>query len=568
MQWFAFLRRSGGKVLLGLMLFLLPLFASCGGPSPIPFTSLDLGIPAAASNAPVTGSVPDTTPMHVGITFKISQNILNHLGTQTPQANTPSHVEKVANQLGISDATYQKFKDFFNLSGLKLKLSKLHTHLTVDGRASLFAKIFQTHFVRHTYQNRIFFAPATAPKVPSFLANTIAAITGLDNFSAPPQHTNIPMSVLQKQKANNARQDCSPDSSFLLPKQIAHAYGFDQLWNRGWHGENMTVNLVEIDGFYQDDVQNYLDCINFQGKIQVADVDNSPTQAAGESTLDLEMIAGLARSINIVDYESGPVRDNDVWTQVNDELQQIIDDNTNNAGSGSVVSISLGMDEGDMDTGDMRAIDQSLQELTQVEHMRVFVASGDCGAFADGVYRDLSVSFPATDPWATAVGGTIMQLGGGQQRGNEVAWSDGSDTSRCTNQWGTGGGLSRVYGRLNWQSNANRRLVPDIAAVAYNLAVYFQGQWVAVGGTSAASPIWATGLALVNEGLIAQLRTFTASPQLFYSIASGAGGLHPYFDVTQGNNLYYRAGPGWDYTTGLGTPNLGDFYQVLYNQLR
>ncbi len=568
MQWTALFRRAGGKVLLGLMLLLLPLLASCGGPTPISFTSLDLGIPAAAANSPVTGSVPDNTPMHVGITFKMSQNLLNHLGSQTPQARTPSHVEKFANQLGIDDATYQKIKDFFNLSGLKLKLSKLRTNLTIDGKASLFAKIFQTHFVRHAYHNRTFFAPATAPKLPTFLAHTIVAITGLDNYSSPPQHAFMPLQTLHSRQTGRAQQDCSPDSSFLLPKEIAHAYGFDQLWNRGWHGENMTVNLVEIDGFYQQDVQNYLDCINFQGKIEVADIDNSPTQAAGESTLDLEMVAGLARSSHIVDYETGPVNDNDVWTQVNDELQQIIDDNTNNAGSGSVVSISLGIDEGEMDSGDLRAIDQSLQELTQVEHMRVFVASGDCGAFADGVYRDLSVSFPATDPWATAVGGTILQINGAQQRASEIAWSDASNTSRCQNQWGTGGGISQVYAPLSWQSGTSHRAIPDVAAVAYDLAVYFQGQWVAVGGTSAAAPIWATGLALVNEGLISQLHTFTASPQLFYNVARGAGGLQPYFDVTRGNNLYYQARPGWDYTTGLGTPNLAAFYQALYNQLR
>ncbi len=279
------------------------------------------------------------------------------------------------------------------------------------------------------------------------------------------------------------------------------------------------------------------------------------------------MIAGLARSIHIVDYETGPVSDYDTWSQVNDELQQILSDNTNNANSGSVVSISLGMDESDMAGSDLRAIDQSLRELTQVEHMRVFIASGDCGAFATGIYRDLSVSFPASDPWATAVGGTVLRITGDQNRANEIAWSDGSNTSRCQNQWGTGGGLSQFYGRLNWQSGASHRQIPDVAAVAYNLAVYFQGQWGAVGGTSAAAPIWAAGMALVNQGLMAQRHKFTADPQIFYAVARGDGGQQAYFDITQGNNLYYQAGPGWDYTTGLGTPNLANFYQALFSQI-
>lgn len=554
-------------MLLAISLLCLPLLASCGVTNTIEFVPIDLGIPATALTSPVVGPLPDTTPMHLGITFKISQNVLNHLGSQTPQPGKPSHLENAANQLGIDDATYQKIKDFFSPGGIKLRLSKLRTHLNVDGKASLFAKLFSTHFVRHTYQHRSFFAPATAPKVPKFLANTIVAITGLDNYSAQPTHAMTPIVPYGSHHATLPAQDCSPGGSVLLPKEIAHAYGFDQLWNRGWHGERMTVNLVEIDGFYTDDIQNYLDCINFQGHIQVVDVDNSPAEAAGESTLDLEMIAGLARSINIMDYETGPMSDSDAWSQVNDELQQILNDNANKANNGSVVSISLGMDEADISGGDLRAIDQSLRELTQAEHMRVFIASGDCGAFATGVYRDLSVSFPASDPWATAVGGTILRVDGGQNRANEVAWSDGSNTSRCHNQWGTGGGLSQLYGRLNWQQGANRRQIPDIAAAAYNLAVYFQGQWGAVGGTSAAAPIWAAGMELVNQGLIAQRHIYTADPQLFYAIAHAAGGQQAYFDVTQGNNLYYRANPGWDYTTGLGTPNLGSFYQALYNQL-
>ena len=62
--------------------------------------------------------------------------------------------------------------------------------------------------------------------------------------------------------------------------------------------------------------------------------------------------------------------------------QKIIDTNTNNANAGSVVSISLGIDEGDMSSDDVRAVDSSLQQLTKVEHMTVFVASGDCAAFA------------------------------------------------------------------------------------------------------------------------------------------------------------------------------------------
>jgi kumamolisin len=38
-------------------------------------------------------------------------------------------------------------------------------------------------------------------------------------------------------------------------------------------------------------------------------------------------------------------------------------------------------------------------------------------------------------------------------------------------------------------------------------------------------------------------------------------------DVTNGNNLYYTATPGWDYTTGLGTPNLANFDHTVSSTL-
>ena len=560
--------------ILGLLLLLVPL-ASCGTPAPLRFVTINLGLPSQALNAPVVGPLPDNTKLHVRVTFKINQAVLNRLNSQKIQPGQRSNLEKFANQIGINDATYQKIRNFFSLKGITLKLSKLRTHLAIDASAKTFAKLLQTHFVIHRLNGRTFYAPATPPKLPQFLADSIVAITGLDNYSAPPQHWIAARQFNPLQMKKYPAQDCNADPRTLLPKEIAHAYGYDRLWGQGWHGENMTVNLVEIDGFDDNDLQNYLNCINFQGKVDVADIDNPPNEALGESTLDIEMVAGLARSVHIVDYETDGNSSDDVWTQVNDELQQIINDNTGNASAGSVVSISLGTAEGDITSADRAAIDQSLQVLTKAEHMTVLVASGDCGAFTDRIFRSLSVSFPASDPWAVSVGGTILSIDNSANRANEVVWSDGSNTHRCGNRWGSGGGNSVVFRRPDWQNaygvnnqfSRGTRQIPDISAVAFGLAVYDQGQWAAVGGTSAASPIWAAGLALVNEGLIKQIHKYAYSPQLFYLADDGNNAQQSFYDVTRGNNLYFPATPGWDYSTGLGTPNLANFYTMISRKI-
>jgi len=546
------------------LLFSLTSLVSCNQPEPL-YTSINPGIPPAALQSPVKGHLPDSTELHVGITFKIDPRLLNQADQQRLHPGQPSKPQGV----GIDNSFYQKMKGFFQ--GIDLRLSKLRTYMSFQAKAGTVARLLQTKFVIHQHKGRTFYAPATPPKVPTDFAKTIDAITGLDNYSLHPKHDLHITSPQASQISRNGALDCSQASQTLTLGDVAGAYGYNQLWQRGVHGEKMTINLVEIDGSYQDDIQNYLGCINFKGHLSFVNVDGHPSNAEGESTLDIQMAAGLAPAASIKVYQTDGNADNDTWTQVNDELQHIIDDNTSNANAGSVVSVSLGIDEADISSDDVRALDSSLQQLTQVEHMTVFVASGDCGAYADETFGDLSVSYPATDPWAVAVGGTKLSVDGHVNRADEVAWSHFPNIFKCNNSWGTGGGNSSLFHRSDWQNangvnnkySQNVRQVPDLAAVADNLAVYFQGSWGAVGGTSAAAPIWAASQALVNEDTMQRLSTFGYSPRFYYAVADKNAGGNAYFDVTSGNNLYYPATPGWDYATGLGSPNLGSFDQAV-----
>ncbi|HLH62348.1 MAG TPA: S53 family peptidase [Ktedonobacteraceae bacterium] len=575
-------RPTLGALALLLITFVL---VSCGGsnsntpptptaPSLVQFSPVTVNIPAAALNSPVTGPLPDNTILHVDLTFKVNagqQGQLNKTGSGKGQ-----DLEKQANSIGISDATYQQIKAFLGIQDAKLTLSKLHTDLKVDAKAKTIATLFQTHFVIHKYQGRTFYAPASTPKLPTFIANQLITVTGLDNYGMP-FHTGVVFNKsipLTGQTHAQTKADCSPPSNQVFPKDVADAYGYAPFYQNGYHGENLTINLVEIDGATADDIQNYGQCVGFQGHIAVKDIDGTPTQAEGESVLDIEMIEGLDRNANIVDYETGTPSS----ASLIDELQQIVDDNTNNAGAGNVVSISLGAVESAETLNDLKALDQRLSMLTQLEHMTVFVSSGDCGAFADGVYKSFSVQFPTTDPNVVSVGGTVLHVDNQSNRTDEIVWSDGSDLSKCTNSWGSGGGNSNYFPQPSWQTgpgvqnDASRgfRQIPDVSAVAANLAFYFGGQWVTFpdgegggGGTSAAAPIWASGMLLVNEALIQHYHVFFYGPSLFYYVSSHAGNHPAFYDVTQGNNLGFNATPGWDFATGLGTPNLVNFYNVL-----
>lgn len=575
-------RPTFGAVVLLLITFVL---VSCGGSnsgaqvtpttsSTLGFSPVTVNVPPAALNSPVTGQLPDNTVLHVHLTFKVNQTQQNQLNKVT--SGQGQNLEKEANSIGISDEAYQKIKAFLGIEDATLTLSKLHTDLKVDAKAKTIATLFQTHFALHKYQGRTFYAPTTTPKLPTFIVNQLITVTGLDNYSMSlhtglTHTTSVPLTNAVHQQA---KADCNPPSNQVFPKDVADAYGYAPFYQNGYHGENLTINLVEIDGVTTNDIQNYAQCVGFQGHITLKDVDGAPTQAEGESVLDIEMIEGLDRNANIVDYETGTPSS----ASLEDELQQIIDDNVNNTSAASVVSISLGAVESGLTLNDIKAMDQRLSVLTQQEHMTVFVSSGDCGAFADGVFKSLSVQFPTTDPNVVSVGGTVLHVDNQSNRTDEIVWSDGSDPSKCNNAWGSGGGSSNFFPQPAWQNgpgvqnDASRgfREVPDVSAVAANLAFYFNQQWVTFpdgegggGGTSAAAPIWASGMLLVNEALIQRYHVFFSGTDLFYYVSSHAGNHPAFYDVTQGNNLGFNATAGWDFATGLGTPNLTNFYNVL-----
>jgi kumamolisin len=105
------------------------------------------------------------------------------------------------------------------------------------------------------------------------------------------------------------------------------------------------------------------------------------------------------------------------------------------------------------------------------------------------------------------------------------------------------------------------RGVPDVAAVADPVTgvvvMLIDGKHLEqIGGTSASTPMWASLVARLNQGLGA--RCGFLNPLLYGKFSSGV-----LRDITVGNNGAYAAGPGWDACTGLGSPNGGQLLQGL-----
>jgi kumamolisin len=110
-----------------------------------------------------------------------------------------------------------------------------------------------------------------------------------------------------------------------------------------------------------------------------------------------------------------------------------------------------------------------------------------------------------------------------------------------------------VFTRPDWQAkdvSQSNRGVPDVAGNAdpeTGYKVQVDGQQLVIGGTSAVAPLCAGLIALLNQKL--KSRIGFINPLLYTMDESSC-----FRDISSGNNGAYSAGPGWDATTGLGSP--------------
>merc|ERR1719231_262197 len=221
----------------------------------------------------------------------------------------------------------------------------------------------------------------------------------------------------------------------------------------------------------------------------------------------------------------------------------------------------------------------------------ILAASGDDGvanfqARDDPTLCGYNPSFPASNPYVTAVGGT---------QGRESSPSAPEVAAQCSvSGITTGGGFSEYWDMPDWQETDveaylngsigrtavagygklynNGRGYPDISLAANSYVIYNGGNQWKVSGTSASSPVMAGLLTLVNE----------------YRVRSGGttlGFINPFLyrnasqykvDVTSGHNRCtaatgcnnccnagFTADVGWDPVTGLGYLDYSNFFTVF-----
>lgn len=389
-----------------------------------------------------------------------------------------------------------------------------------------------------------FYATPRNPRLPGNLAPSVQAILGLNDYPA-----------LQPAGLFQAR---SPGS--YIPADMQKAYGVTPLYHGGFTGAGQTIGILGCDTFQLSDIRAFESLFDLpQAQISQTPIDGGPSSNQIETTLDLEWASAIAPDAALRYYGFDCS-----FQGLYDALATVASENV-----ASIVSISLGACESAAGDAVIQAVETQFEAIA-AQGQSVFVASGDQGAYACGD-STLSVDYPASSAYVTAVGGTSLTLQSDGSYGSESAW--GAESGDCNGPCGSGGGVSAFIAKPAWQSQVNTTAYREVPDVAYNgdpatgNVVYFDGSlqsgW---GGTSIGAPQWAGIAALANQA--AATRLGPLDPLLYSASVVNAPTpyLAAYHDVTTGNNLYYNATPGWDLATGWGSPRACNLVHALLSR--
>jgi subtilase family serine protease len=347
-----------------------------------------------------------------------------------------------------------------------------------------------------------------------------------------------------------------PPTTAFAPAQVRHAYGFDQVTNQG---AGQTIGIV--DAYDDANVASDLGVFSSQFGLPACTSSNgcfrkvysNGKQPAGnanwavEISLDVEWAHAIAPKATILLVETPS---NSLTDLVNGVTVAVRD-------GASAVSMSWTVGEFSGET--------SMDRNFVSNGVTYVAASGDAGTGA---------AYPAASPDVIGVGGTSLYLSASGSYQSETAWD------------GSGGGLSVYEREPSFQAqfgipddSRGYRGAPDVSynanpgtgyAVYDSVGVSGYSGWFQVGGTSAGTPQWAALIAIANSMRVAERKSNLSSTDTTLYTLAKTGLKTDFHAVTQGTNgtcgVICTASAGYDYVTGLGTPEVSALVTALVAQ--
>lgn len=537
--------------------------------------------------------------------------------------------QEFTRRFAASERTADEVRTWLTGSGLRVREVASNRRLvTVTGSVRQLEATFHTSLaVFQPSGGSRMVAPERPISVPARLRGSIIAVTGLDDSAtlAQPASTQNLLKPAAKAAADSTfcsrwwgdQNNTAVPQKYPAGSQSNRLCGYTPAQVRAMYGQGAANTGAGVDvaitGAYnlttaEADTNRW--AAQFGGTPLAAgqyrvvpppdgyrDNPNCDAPAAwnGEQALDLQAVHTMAPAASVTWYAGADC------TELYGALNRAIAANT-----ATVISNSWGSLVGDAMLP-QAARDQMGAMLVQaaIQGQSVLFSTGDTGDGTGTVSRGVP-QFPASHPWATAVGGTSVGLG----QNNSVLFTTGWESSGNTlvgGQWqaqsdadgsfagGAGGGRSGVFAQPSYQRGVvpdayaqGRRTVPDISALGdvytgFTIGLTTSQGWVygASGGTSLASPLMAgltanaqqargARLGFLNGALYAMRSNTAAVVDVTHRAAGVWTPRMPSFGgvtvpTNDGDFLIdfdtkpqsIQSGPGWDPVTGVGTPVAG-----------
>jgi len=552
------------------------------------------------------GRVPDVLQIH-GISIVFRRSVTQEAALQTltaAQQNPASPLyhqwltpEQFAARFGMSGSDIAKTSSWLQQQGFSIEsVSRSRDRISFSGTAAQVKAAFGTELHYYNINGGRYYAPSSDLSVPSALAGVVQNISNLSTFRPRPRF----------RKPQGHFTSSQSHHTFLTPKDFATIYKVNNpvinpAFGSGFTGAGQSIAVVGQTSVALSDIENFQNAAGVPVKdptLLLVPGTGNVAESAGdesESDLDLEYSGGIATGASIIFVYVGDNLNFNVF----DSFQYAIDNDL-----APIISDSYGICEPALTPAEYSQLNGILAQGA-AQGQTISVSSGDSGSIdcfgvgglSTAVQKAVSVDFPASSQFVTAMGGTEFptadvcnvncstpppafwqdangtdQISSALSYIPEQVWNDDFPPSggNPANLSSGGGGISTLTARPNWQVGVpgipagSTRLVPDISLTASpdNAGYLYcssdpstgingscangfrdantQNLTVA-GGTSFDAPIFAGLVALINEkensvgqGVVNPVLYTLASNATTYAVA--------FHDVTSGGNDCSAAG--------------------------
>jgi pseudomonalisin len=562
-------------------------------------TTLSNDVVQNLSLATLTGAVPATQTVTVGVFLSNpNQAAEDAYAQQLYDPSSPNYGNYLDpgtfnTQFGVPAANLQAAETWLQGAGLTVTpIDGAMNYVLASGSAAQVGAAFATPLNDYTANGRSFYANTVAPTVPTSLG--ISDVLGLNNYNE--------LSIPRVQETGTWTTTTQDATSGNVPK--TGLLSIQDLWsiydapstNKG-NGQTMAIFGWGVTDPVIPDLRSFeaewgLPGVPITVK-RYGDTSTPDTSGDGATTeweLDTQASTGMAPNVKSETlYFAHHNSDTDALASL---VGWVNDKNGPLQGSASYGECENVGNASAVLADGMEVPGDKVLEQAVIEGRTLFASTGDTGSscpivtntngLATQVYPGLE--WPSVSPWAVAVGGTVLQGDGNtpEKRLDETAWAytgGGNSTSEPAGTYQTGVASTNC----TFDPNGNPylpgvgaagpicRSTPDVATISGDVAT---GNGLSINddsgadqqgaGTSLSSPLWLGVWTRIQAAAPGKGLGF--ANYKIYKLAQSSGG-RDFYDVTVGDNQPYPAKPGYDNTTGWGTPEISQIMQDLTGRL-